>query len=75
MTRGYYCLISNYLGLNNNKSQQVQQVRYCFHPGVSSGLRESLGSEDDKNEISSSDMLKGMMAYVWPKDDPLTKKR
>lgn len=54
---------------------QHQPVRHCFHVGSSSGFRESLGDLGDKNEVSASDMIKGMMAYVWPKDDALTRKR
>lgn len=50
-------------------------MRYCFHVGSSSGFRESLGDLGDKNEVSSADMIKGMMAYVWPKDDAMIRKR
>ncbi|XP_012261385.2 iron-sulfur clusters transporter ABCB7, mitochondrial isoform X1 [Athalia rosae] len=51
-----------------------QQKRNCFHPGTS-----NIGSEvinfQDKPPVTSKDMLKGMLSYIWPKDDPTIKKR
>ncbi|GAB0092612.1 ATP-binding cassette sub-family B member 7, mitochondrial [Sergentomyia squamirostris] len=53
--------------------QHHQQVRNCFHPGISSGAREVFGV--DGPEVTSTDMVKAMMAYIWPKDDSLVRKR
>lgn len=50
-------------------------VRHCFHPGISSDVRESLGSVSGGTEITSNDMLKAMMSYIWPKDDEMIRKR
>jgi len=29
----------------------------------------------DAPEVTSKDMLRAMMAYIWPKEDPLVRKR
>ncbi|XP_031843782.1 ATP binding cassette subfamily B member 7 [Nomia melanderi] len=51
-----------------------QQKRDCFHPGVSSLNREAIDFKD-KNPVSSSDMVKAMLKYIWPEDDPDIRKR
>ncbi|XP_026825274.1 ATP-binding cassette sub-family B member 7, mitochondrial [Ooceraea biroi] len=51
-----------------------QQKRNCFHPGVSSLNRDAL-SLQNKAEITGGDMLKAMLKYIWPEDDPDIRKR
>lgn len=53
---------------------QGQPVRYCFHPGTGSIARESFGDYNGP-PVTSSDMVKAMMAYIWPKEDALIRKR
>lgn len=54
--------------------QQEQQIRHCFHPGASSFSNESLG-DVNAPDVSSSQMIRAMMAYIWPKDDAMIRKR
>lgn len=42
-----------------------QQKRNCFHPGTSSLNRDALNFQD-KSLITSMDMLKAMLRYIWP---------
>lgn len=42
-----------------------QTVRKCFHPGASSMAREAIPLSDEP--VTNKDMLRGMMAYIWPK--------
>ncbi|XP_064539819.1 iron-sulfur clusters transporter ABCB7, mitochondrial isoform X2 [Drosophila montana] len=56
--------------------QQQQQSRLC-HVHIGSGGNDggaSLGKLDAP-EVTSKDMLRAMMAYIWPKDDALVRKR
>ncbi|XP_012278205.1 ATP-binding cassette sub-family B member 7, mitochondrial [Orussus abietinus] len=46
-----------------------QQKRNCFHPGVSNLSREGVNFQDSP-PVTSTDMIKAMLAYIWPKDDP-----
>ncbi|XP_011140678.1 ATP-binding cassette sub-family B member 7, mitochondrial [Harpegnathos saltator] len=55
-------------------SKPGQQKRNCFHPGVSSLSRDAIDLQD-KPEITSTDMLKAMLKYIWPEDDPEIRKR
>lgn len=55
--------------------QQEQQIRHCFHPGASSFANESIGDIKNAPEVTSSQMLRAMMAYIWPKDDAMIRKR
>ncbi|XP_023712127.2 ATP-binding cassette sub-family B member 7, mitochondrial isoform X2 [Cryptotermes secundus] len=50
-----------------------QSVRKCFHPGVSSMAREAFPLSEDP--VTSKDMLRGMMTYIWPRDDAAIRKR
>lgn len=59
-------------GLTGGKSGQ--QKRNCFHPGVSSLNREAIDFQN-KAPVTSSEMIKGMLTYIWPKDDPEIRKR
>ncbi|CAD6227189.1 GSCOCT00014075001.2-RA-CDS [Cotesia congregata] len=59
-------------GVTGNKPGQ--QKRNCFHPGVSNLGEETLTSKDS-SPVTSSDMIKGMLSYIWPKDDPEIRKR
>lgn len=43
-----------------------QQKRNCFHPGVSSMSRETISFED-RPPVTSKEMIKGMLSYIWPK--------
>ncbi|XP_053979692.1 iron-sulfur clusters transporter ABCB7, mitochondrial-like isoform X2 [Hylaeus volcanicus] len=54
-------------GLTGGKS--TQQKRDCFHPGVSSLSREAIQFQD-KEPVTSTNMIKAMLRYIWPKDDP-----
>ncbi|XP_055911187.1 iron-sulfur clusters transporter ABCB7, mitochondrial isoform X1 [Eupeodes corollae] len=56
------------------KAGPWQHIRYCFHVGLSAVGQESLG-KIDAPPVTSSDMLKAMMAYIWPKDDALVRQR
>jgi hypothetical protein len=42
-----------------------QTVRKCFHPGSSSMAREAVPLNAEP--VTSKDMLKGMLTYIWPK--------
>lgn len=42
------------------------QKRDCFHPGASVLSREDINLGDAK-PVSGADMVRGMLAYVWPK--------
>lgn len=42
-----------------------QQKRNCFHPGISSLNRDALNLED-KPSVTSVDMLRAMLRYIWP---------
>jgi len=42
-----------------------QAVRKCFHPGASSMAREAFPLSGEA--VTNKDMLRGMMAYIWPK--------
>lgn len=54
---------------------QEQQIRHChFHAGSSSSYNESLG-DFRAPEVTSSQMLRALMAYIWPKDDEVIRKR
>lgn len=53
-------------------SKLGQQKRNCFHPG------SSISSEPYLKEnltVTSGDMIKAMLSYIWPKDDPSIKNR
>lgn len=50
-----------------------QAVRQCFHPGASSMAREAFPLSGET--VTNKDMLRGMMAYIWPKDDASIRKR
>ncbi|XP_043276616.1 iron-sulfur clusters transporter ABCB7, mitochondrial isoform X2 [Venturia canescens] len=50
-----------------------QQKRNCFHPGVSSLSREN--GIVDSEPVNSSQMMKAMLGYIWPKDEPEIRKR
>lgn len=64
----------HYFQSSNSHIGQGQPVRYCFHPGASSDTGDTFGVANAP-EISSKDMLKAMMSYVWPKDDEMIRKR
>ncbi|XP_043491346.1 iron-sulfur clusters transporter ABCB7, mitochondrial isoform X1 [Polistes fuscatus] len=51
-----------------------QQKRNCFHPGASSLNRDAM-SLKEHTAVNSTDMLKAMLKYIWPEDDPEIKKR
>lgn len=54
---------------------QEQPKRHCFHPGASSfGNENDLGNVDAP-EVTAGQMLRAMMAYIWPKDDAMIRKR
>lgn len=42
------------------------QKRDCFHPGASVLSREDINLGNAK-PVSGTDMVRGMLAYVWPK--------
>lgn len=67
-------LCGYYFQSSNSHIGQGQPVRYCFHPGASSDTGDTFGVVGAP-EISSKDMLKAMMSYVWPKDDETIRKR
>ncbi|KAG7199252.1 hypothetical protein KM043_018118 [Ampulex compressa] len=51
-----------------------QQKRNCFHPGTSSLSRDGIDIQS-KASVTSSDMIKAMLRYIWPEDDPEIRKR
>ncbi|KAK0096784.1 hypothetical protein PV326_004419 [Microctonus aethiopoides] len=55
-------------------SKPGQQKRNCFHPGVSSLSRENFDIPD-KPAVSNAEMMKAMLDYIWPKDDPSIRTR
>lgn len=54
--------------------QQKQQKRHHFHLSSPDLARESFGPLNAP-EVTSTDMIRAMMAYVWPKDDQAVRKR
>nr|QCO93570.1 ATP-binding cassette subfamily B member 4 [Chilo suppressalis] len=50
------------------------QKRDCFHPGASVLSREDINLGDVK-PVSGADMIRGMLAYIWPKDNEMIRKR
>ncbi|CAG4966529.1 unnamed protein product [Parnassius apollo] len=50
------------------------QKRDCFHPGASVLSREDIHLGDAK-PVSGMDMIRGMMEYVWPKDNSMIRNR
>lgn len=71
------CCVTLRMLLEDDLSKSLgpwQPVRYCFHPGTSSIAREPLGNINAP-EVTANDMLRAMMAYIWPKEDPLVRKR
>lgn len=52
-------LISSFISLGIQK-------RDCFHPGASVLSREDINLGDAK-PVSGTDMIRGMLEYVWPK--------
>ncbi|XP_055608906.1 iron-sulfur clusters transporter ABCB7, mitochondrial isoform X2 [Uranotaenia lowii] len=55
-------------------SPQKQSIRHCFHLGHHPASGEHIGTYDGP-EITATDMIKAMAAYIWPKDDALVRKR
>ncbi|CAL8103969.1 unnamed protein product [Orchesella dallaii] len=53
----------------------VQPHRLCFHPGHSSLARDTIKLPNGDDEIKSSQMVKAMMTYLWPKDEAEIRKR
>ncbi|XP_034950819.1 ATP-binding cassette sub-family B member 7, mitochondrial [Chelonus insularis] len=51
-----------------------QQKRNCFHPGASSLNREDLNFHDSSS-VTNSEMIKAMLSYIWPKEEPEIRKR
>ncbi|CAH1644600.1 unnamed protein product [Spodoptera littoralis] len=50
------------------------QKRDCFHPGASVLSREDINLGDAK-PVSGVDMIRGMLEYVWPKDNLMIRSR
>ncbi|XP_063361085.1 iron-sulfur clusters transporter ABCB7, mitochondrial [Cydia amplana] len=50
------------------------QKRDCFHPGASVLSREDINLVDAK-PVSGADMIRGMLAYIWPQDNPAIRNR
>ncbi|KAL0891813.1 hypothetical protein ABMA27_015078 [Loxostege sticticalis] len=50
------------------------QKRDCFHPGASVLSREDINLADAK-PVTGVDMVRGMMEYVWPKDNAMIRNR
>jgi hypothetical protein len=68
------CLKSFALANQGLWPQQKQQIRQCFHLGHPPAARESIG-DLNAPEVTSGQMLRAMMAYIWPKDDAFIKTR
>jgi ATP-binding cassette subfamily B (MDR/TAP) protein 7 len=51
-----------------------QTIRGCFHPGASALTRESLPI-NTKEIVTGPQMVKGMLQYIWPKDDKAIRDR
>ncbi|OAD61336.1 ATP-binding cassette sub-family B member 7, mitochondrial [Eufriesea mexicana] len=62
-------IISGFIG-----GKSGQQKRDCFHPGVSSLSRESIDFQEGES-VKATNMIKAMLRYIWPKDDPEIRKR
>ncbi|CAG9784800.1 unnamed protein product [Diatraea saccharalis] len=50
------------------------QKRDCFHPGASVLSREDINLGDAK-PVSGADMFRGMLEYIWPKDNQMIRNR
>ncbi|KAJ8733062.1 hypothetical protein PYW07_015661 [Mythimna separata] len=50
------------------------QKRDCFHPGASVLSREDINLADAK-PVTGMDMIRGMLEYVWPKDNQMIRNR
>uniref|UniRef100_A0A8R1YXL0 Iron-sulfur clusters transporter ABCB7, mitochondrial n=1 Tax=Pristionchus pacificus TaxID=54126 RepID=A0A8R1YXL0_PRIPA len=57
-------------GLLKQRSPNLQNIRGCFHPGASSQIIV-------KNEqaLSSTQLVKKLLQFAWPKDNPSLRKR
>ncbi|KAG5876086.1 hypothetical protein JTB14_028858 [Gonioctena quinquepunctata] len=51
-----------------------QPARGCFHPGASVLSREALPTKA-KDPVTGTQMIQGMLQYIWPKDDKMIKDR
>ncbi|CAL7943275.1 unnamed protein product [Xylocopa violacea] len=58
-------------GLTGGKSGQ--QKRDCFHPGASTLSTEDIDLQG--SSVTSANMIKAMLRYIWPKDDLEIRKR
>ncbi|EDW78998.1 uncharacterized protein Dwil_GK11977 [Drosophila willistoni] len=59
-----------------HRRQQQQQSRQCHvHIGGTGTDGGTALGKLDAPEVTSQDMLRAMMAYIWPKEDPLVRKR
>ncbi|XP_060819825.1 iron-sulfur clusters transporter ABCB7, mitochondrial isoform X3 [Bombus pascuorum] len=59
-------------GFTGGKSGQ--QKRDCFHPGVSSLSHECIDIQE-REAAKSANMIRAMLRYIWPKDDPDIRRR
>lgn len=46
-----------------------------FHPRVTSHPQNSITPEEDPKPISSVEMIRTMLSYVWPRDNPSLRRR
>nr|QST14982.1 ABCB7 protein [Diaphanosoma celebensis] len=51
------------------------EFRTCFHPGTPVLARESIGLSEKEKNVSNLQVIRSMLKYVWPKDNPEIKKR
>lgn len=52
---------------------KTSPTRGCFHPGTSVLSRDNL--QITNRDVTGRDMIKAMLKYIWPADDPATRNR
>ncbi|XP_046391911.1 iron-sulfur clusters transporter ABCB7, mitochondrial isoform X2 [Ischnura elegans] len=62
--------------LGSNRCLRPTIPNGCFHPHAAhlSGTQPKVGLPDE-NKVTGMQMVKSMLSYIWPKDDPSIKNR
>ena len=74
----FYCHLTRRRPLQFSSCRNgVFSKRGCFHPGVTNIARDVIKNSNagSKRNLTGKDMLKKMVSYIWPKDNPEVKKR
>ena len=74
-----HCTKTNFHGNAKKELPQLQSSfflgkRLCFHPGATNIARNAIKTTASER-ITGKVMLKNLLTYIWPKEDPKIKKR